>query len=123
MPGSDLWVGEREFAHPAERELARVFDEHGICWEYEPCTFVLSRNPDGSVKEAFTPDFFLPGQGVYIELTVMRQPLTSRKSRKARRVGELYGVPVEIMFRRDVLRLCHRWQLHRLRHAALRKVA
>jgi hypothetical protein len=70
MSCSDLWwergsslVGEREFAHPAERELTRVFDEHGIRWEYEPCTFVLSRNPDGSVKEAFTPDFFLPGQG------------------------------------------------------------
>ena len=116
-------MGEREFAHPAERELARVFDEHDIRWEYEPCTFVLSRNPDGSVKEAFTPDFFLPEQGAYIELTVMRQPLTSRKRRKARRARELYGVSVEIMFRRDVLRLCHRWQLHRLRHAALRKAA
>jgi hypoxanthine phosphoribosyltransferase len=116
-------VGETAFAHPAERELARVFDEHGVRWEYEPRTFVLSRNPDGSVKEAFTPDFFLPGHGLYIELTVMRQPLTSRKSRKARRVGELYGVPVEIMFRRDVLRLSHRWQLHRLQHAALRKAA
>lgn len=51
----------------------------------------------------------------------MRQPLTDRKRRKARH--ELYGVPVEIMFRRDVLRLSHRWQLHRLRHAALRKAA
>jgi hypothetical protein len=57
------------------------------------------------------------------QLTVMRQPLTARKSRKARRVRELYGVPVEITFRRDVLRLSHRWQLHRLRHAALRKAA
>jgi len=26
------------FAHPIERELARVFDEHGIAWEYEPRT-------------------------------------------------------------------------------------
>ena len=105
------------FAHPTERELARVFDDHGIRWTYEPRTFVLSRNPDGSVKAAFTPDFFLPEQGVYIELTVMRQALTSRKQRKARQVRELYGVPVEIMFRRDVLRLARRWQLERLRRA------
>jgi hypothetical protein len=27
---------EAPFAHPVERELARVFDEHGIDWEYEP---------------------------------------------------------------------------------------
>jgi hypothetical protein len=116
-------VDEPDLAHRTERELARVFDEYGIRWEYEPRTFVLSRNPDGSVKEAFTPDFFLLEQGVSIELTVMRQPLTSRKQRKARRVRELYDVPVEIMFRRAVLRLSHRWQLHRLRHAALRKAA
>jgi hypothetical protein len=55
-------MDESAFAHPAERELARVFDEHGIRWEYEPRTFVLSRNPDGSVREAFTPDFYLPEQ-------------------------------------------------------------
>jgi hypothetical protein len=89
----------------------------------EARTFVLERNADGSVKEAFTPDFYLPEQDVYIELTVMRQPLTGRKRRKARRVQELYGVPVEIMLRRDVLRLSSRWQLHRLRHAALRRAA
>ena len=51
-------MDESAFAHPTERELARVFDEHGIRWEYEPRTFVLSRNPDGSVREAFTPDFY-----------------------------------------------------------------
>jgi hypothetical protein len=36
------------------------------------------------LKEAFTPDFFLPGQGVYIELTVIRQ--RSRRERVERRV-------------------------------------
>jgi hypothetical protein len=116
-------VDEPDFAHPTERELARVFDEHGIRWEYEPRTFVLSRNPDGERQGGVHADLFLPKQGVYIELTVMRQTLTSRKQRKARRVRELYDVPVEIMVRRDVLRLSHRWQLHRLRHAALQKAA
>src|SRR4029453_4749522 len=31
------------FAHPVEREIARVFDEHGIEWLYEPRTIVLER--------------------------------------------------------------------------------
>ena len=99
------------FAHPVERELARIFDEHGRAWEYEPHTFVLERNPDGSIREAFTPDFYLPELDQYVECTVMRQPLTSRKRRKARRARELAGVNVEVLFRRDFARLAERWRL------------
>jgi anti-sigma B factor antagonist len=54
------------FAHPVERALARLFDEHGIAWEYEPHTFVLEWDADGTVREAFTPDFFLPEIGAYV---------------------------------------------------------
>lgn len=102
------------FAHPVERELARVFDAHGIRWEYEPHTFVLERHPDGSVKEAFTPDFFLPELGIYVECTVMRQRLTNRKRRKALKAREERGLTVEILFRRDIERLARRWRLGRL---------
>jgi hypoxanthine phosphoribosyltransferase len=106
------------FVHPVERELARLFDEHGIAWEYEPHTFVLERRPDGSVKEAFTPDFYLPQLDMYVECTVMRQRLTNRKRRKASKVRARRGVVVEILFRRDVERLARRWQLPRLAAAA-----
>jgi hypothetical protein len=105
------------FVHPVERELARVFDEHGIEWEYEPHTFVLERNEDGSVKEAFTPDFFLPELGVYVECTVMRQRLTNRKRRKALKARLTKGVTVEILFRKDLERLARRWSLPRLAEA------
>jgi hypothetical protein len=44
-----------DFAHPIERELARLFDEHGIAWEYGPRTFVLERRR-GRVLEACAPD-------------------------------------------------------------------
>lgn len=106
------------FAHPVERELARVFDEHGVRWEYEPHTFVLERNSDGHVTEAFTPDFFLPDLGIYVECTVMRQALTSRKRRKARKVRQRSGVVVAILFRRDFVRLANRWKLSGLAAAA-----
>ena len=107
----------RAFAHPVEQELARVFDEHGIAWEYEPHTFVLERNPDGSVREAFTPDFYLPELDLYVECTVMRQAYTTRKRRKARRARELAGVNVELLCRRDFAWLAERWQLERLARA------
>ena len=102
------------FAHPVERELARVFDEHGIEWLYEPHTFVLERHADGGVKEAFTPDFYLPELGIYVECTVMRQALTNRKRRKAIKARITKGVMVEILFRSDIERLARRWKLPRL---------
>jgi hypothetical protein len=106
------------FAHPVERELARLFDEHGIRWLYEPHTFVLERHPDGNVREAFTPDFYLPDLGVYVECTVARQSLTSRKRRKVRKIKAMRGIRVEVLFARDFARLAARWSLADLATAA-----
>ncbi|MGH3135615.1 MAG: anti-sigma factor antagonist [Gaiellaceae bacterium] len=107
-----------KFAHPVERELARLFDEDGVAWLYEPKTFVLERHQDGSVREAFTPDFYLPELDVYIECTVMRQALTRRKRRKARKARERNGITVEILFRQDFDRMARRWALGGLAEAA-----
>ena len=106
------------FAHPVERELARVFDEHGIRWEYEPHTFVLERHADGSVHQAFTPDFYLPDLGVYVECTVMRPSLAGKKRQKVRKARERAGVTVEVLFASDLERLASRWSLQRLADAA-----
>ena len=106
-----------QFAHPVEEEIARIFDEHEIVWEYEPHTFVLERNTDGTVHEAFTPDFFLPELGVYVECTVMRHSLMGRKRRKARKARHL-GVNVEVLCLRDIETIASRWKLRRLARAA-----
>jgi hypothetical protein len=60
------------FAHPSERELALLLDEHGIPWEYEPRTFALEHDEHGRVKEAMTPDFYLPDADIWIEVTTMK---------------------------------------------------
>ena len=98
---------EARFAHDVERELARIFDELGIAWQYEPTTFVLERDPDGTVSEAFTPDFYLPEQDMYVEVTTMRQKLTNRKNQKLRKLRER-GVLVTVLYRRDFERLRER---------------
>jgi hypoxanthine phosphoribosyltransferase len=95
------------FAHPVERELAAIFDEHGIPWEYEPRTFVLERDEHGNPTEAFTPDFYLPEQDIYVECTTMQQRLTSRKNRKVRKLRER-GIIVTVLYRRDFERLRER---------------
>ncbi len=61
-----------QFASAAEAECAKLFDYYGIPWEYEPRTFVLEEDEEGRTVEAFTPDFYLPEQDLYVELTVMK---------------------------------------------------
>src|SRR6266571_166937 len=74
------------FASPAELECAKVLDYYDVAWEYEPRTFVLEEDEDGRVSEAFTPDFFLPDQNLYVEITAMKQSLVTRKNRKMRKL-------------------------------------
>ena len=78
------------FANPAELEYAKVLDWYGIPWQYEPTTFVLERDEEGRVTEAFSPDFYLPDQDLYLEVTVMKQSLVTRKNRKLRKLRALY---------------------------------
>jgi hypothetical protein len=94
-----------KFAHASERELAQLFDEHGIPWLYEPHTFVLERGPDGRVVEAFTPDFYLPDADLYVELTTQRPELMARKRRKVRKAHERHGILVVLHERRHFERL------------------
>jgi hypothetical protein len=42
---------------------------------------------------------------MYIECTAMQQSRTSRKNKKYRKLRERFGVTVEIMYRRDFVRL------------------
>jgi hypoxanthine phosphoribosyltransferase len=100
------------FANEAELECAKVLDFYGVPWEYEPRTFVLERDDEGRVVEAFTPDFYLPEQDLYLEITVMKQSLVTRKNRKLRKVRRLYpDVRVKLFYKRDVERLARRFGL------------
>ena len=90
------------FVHPSEAEFARILDFYQIDWEYEPRTFELRRDDRGNVVEAFTPDFYLPEQDLYIELTTMEQRLITKKHRKLRRLRELYpNVTIKLLNRSD----------------------
>jgi hypothetical protein len=90
------------FAHPSEAEFARILDFYQIPWQYEPRTFALRRDVQGNVIEAFSPDFYLPEQDLYIELTTMEQKLITKKHRKLRRLRELYpDINIKLLNRSD----------------------
>jgi hypoxanthine phosphoribosyltransferase len=100
------------FANEAEVECARLLDYHGIAWEYEPTSFPLETDDDGRVVEAFTPDFYLPEQDLYVEITVMKQSLVTRKNRKLRKLRERYpDVNAKLFYKRDISRLAERYRL------------
>lgn len=95
----------QKFCHPVEAALARILDEHGIRWEYEPHVFTLEIDVDGNVLQAVVPDFYLPDLDVYVECTVMRQAATTRKNGKLRKLRTRHGVVATILYRRDFERL------------------
>ena len=101
------------FAHNSERQFAKLLDFYAIAWEYEPRTFVLERDGDGNPQQAFSPDFYLPAYDVFIEITTLNQKLVTKKNRKARRVQELYGVTVKVLYQRDYLQLLVKYGLER----------
>jgi hypoxanthine phosphoribosyltransferase len=100
---ADACHAEPDFAHPTEEAFARILDYYGIEWKYEPRTFVLERYENGDIAEAFCPDFYLPQQDLYVELTTVRPSLVTVKNRKVRRLRELYPeVNIKLFKRRDV---------------------
>jgi hypothetical protein len=95
-----------QFAHPAEAEFARLLDYYGLEWRYEPRTFPLDWDEDGNVILAFSPDFYLPDEDTYVELTTLRPTLSTHKNRKMHLMAELYP---------DVrIKLYNRSAIHRL---------
>lgn len=98
-----------EFAHPSEQEFASILDFFAIRWQYEPYTFPLRWDEHGTVIEAFSPDFYLVDQDLFIELTTLRQKLVRIKRRKARLLTVLYPeVHIRLWNRQDF-----EWMLRR----------
>lgn len=94
------------FAHASEAEFARMLDFYKIRWQYEPTTFPLQWDAQGRVLESFTPDFYLPDQDLYIELTTQKQALVTKKNRKVRLLQQHYpDLNIKLFYRRDVERL------------------
>ena len=114
MPDFQQYLGDQppRFANDVELECAKLLDYYGVPWMYEPDTFVLERDAAGRVVEAFTPDFYLPEQDLYVEITMMKQSLVTRKNRKLRKLRELYpDKRVKLFYRRDIERLAQRSRL------------
>jgi hypoxanthine phosphoribosyltransferase len=109
-PAPDRGSASASFAHPSEAVFARILSYYRIRWVYEPRTFPIRWDVDARIVESFTPDFFLPELGVYVELTTLRQSLVTRKNRKLRLLRRLYpDVAVKLFYRNDFETLVGRY--------------
>ena len=100
------------FAHNSERQFARLLDFYRVEWEYEPTAFPIEWDAAGRPTQQFRPDFYLPGFGLYIEITTLNQRLVTKKNRKVRRLRELYpDVRIKVLYQRDYLSLLAKYGL------------
>ncbi|MDR3553618.1 MAG: cytidylate kinase family protein [Syntrophobacteraceae bacterium] len=104
--------GGGRFVNEAESEFARFLTFYNIPFQYEPRTFPLETDATGRTLEAFTPDFYLPDQDLYIELTTLKQSLVTRKNRKVRKLRRLYPeINIRIFYQRDFYSLMAKYGL------------
>ncbi|MAT40998.1 MAG: hypothetical protein CL609_01565 [Anaerolineaceae bacterium] len=104
---------KKTFSHPAEEMFARIMDFYGVAWLYEPTTFELDWDQAGNVTMAFSPDFYLPDQDLYIELTTLRPQLSSIKNKKMRLMKKLYPeIKIKLMKRREIRDLMVKYGLY-----------
>jgi hypoxanthine phosphoribosyltransferase len=86
--------------------FAALLDLYDVTWYYEPVEFPLAWDASGSPRSGFRPDFWLPLEGCFVELTVADQRHVTRKNAKIRRMRELYPeVELVVLYRRDFRRL------------------
>jgi bifunctional protein TilS/HprT len=83
-----------------------------VPWYYEPRSFPIAWDDHGTPSKYFTPDFYLPDDDLYIEITTMSQKLVTKKNGKLRRLKELYPeINCKLFYQRDYLNLVVKYGL------------
>ena len=112
VPPEKITIRRKMFAHQSEEMFANLLDFYRIGWEYEPRSFPVQWDRDGTVRESFTPDFYLPEFDLYVELTTMKQSLVTKKNRKVRLLRELYpDLNIQVFYQKDFENLIFKYGL------------
>ncbi len=81
-------------------------------WQYEPRAFVVEWDEAGRPSRYFRPDFYLPDEDLFIEITTMNQKLVTKKNRKVKQLRDLYPqIRCRIFYQRDYLHLLVKYGL------------
>lgn len=111
-PPGKVKLDRKAFVHPSEEIFANLLDFYQIAWEYEPKSFPLRWDENGKIREAFTPDFYLPEFDLYVELTTMKQALVTKKNHKIRMLRRIYpDVNIQVFYQKDIQNLIFKYGL------------
>ena len=106
-----------DFAHNSERQFALLLDFYDVVWVYEPHSFAIEFDEEGRPAKFFAPDFYLPEEDRYVEITTMNQKLVTKKNAKVRRLAEHHpDVACRILYLRDYLHLVLKYGLDEPEH-------
>lgn len=101
-----------DFAHSSERQLALLLDFYEVAWEYEPRAFAIAWDDQGMPAKMFRPDFWLPEEQRFIEVTTMDQKLVTKKNGKVKALRRHHPqVDCTILYQRDYLHLVIKYGL------------
>ena len=85
-------------------------------WEYEPRSFPIGFS-EGEPTKFFTPDFYLPDDDLFIEITTMNQKLVTKKNKKVRQLKKYHpDVKCKIFYQRDYMHLVVKYGLEEPDH-------
>lgn len=85
-------------------------------WEYEPRSFPIEFE-DGVPVKYFTPDFYMPDDDLFIEITTMNQKLVTKKNKKVKLLKQYHpDVKCKIFYQRDYLHLVVKYGLEEPDH-------
>jgi hypothetical protein len=88
-----------------------------VPWLYEPRSFPIAWDRAGEARQYFTPDFYLPDDDLFIEITTMNQKLVTKKNRKVRLLRQLYPeISCKVLYQRDYLQLVVKYGLEEPDH-------
>lgn len=89
-----------------------MLDFYDVAWDYEPRAFAIEWDDTGEPTKYFRPDFYLPDDDLYIEITTMNQKLVTKKNQKIRRLRDLYPeIRCKVFYQRDYLHLLVKYEL------------
>ncbi len=72
----------------------------------------MAWDDEGRPRKHFRPDFYLPDEDLFIEITTMNQKLVTKKNKKVKLLRELYpDVNCKIFYQRDYLNFIVKYEL------------
>ena len=97
---------------PSERQFARLLDFYQIAWAYEPTSFPIAWDREGSVCSASRPTSSCRSSTSTSRSRRLNQKLVTKKNRKVRRLRERYPeIRCKVFYQRDYLSLVTKYGL------------